>query len=91
MAPVAPFGVTPQSVAPWLRLSSPLIEPDLRISRIRLSDWFHVQARVGWPPWSVLGDRTPSSPKILSTEKRLMPCVDTLWRRLRKALTRSRT
>jgi hypothetical protein len=23
---------------------SPLIEPDVRISRIRLSDWFHVKA-----------------------------------------------
>jgi hypothetical protein len=25
-----------------VRLPSPLIKPDVRISRIRLSDWFHV-------------------------------------------------
>ncbi len=28
----------------WLRFPSPLIEPDMRISRIRLSDWFHLRA-----------------------------------------------
>jgi hypothetical protein len=27
-----------------LRFPSPLIEPDLRISRIRLSDWLHLKA-----------------------------------------------
>src|SRR6266849_6517045 len=27
-----------------LRFPSPLIEPDVRISRIRLSDWFHREA-----------------------------------------------
>jgi hypothetical protein len=26
------------------RFPSPLIEPDMRISRIRLSDWFHYEA-----------------------------------------------
>ena len=26
------------------RFPSPLIEPDVRISRIRLSDWFHAEA-----------------------------------------------
>ncbi len=30
---------------PLLRFLSPLIEPDVRISRIRLSDWLHLKAR----------------------------------------------
>ena len=33
--------------SPSLRLSSPLIEPDVQISRIRLSDEFHVKACAG--------------------------------------------
>ena len=32
---------------PSLRLLSPLIEPDVRFSRIRLSDWFHATAHAG--------------------------------------------
>ena len=31
--------------AATLRFPSPLIEPDVRISRIRLSDWLHREAR----------------------------------------------
>ncbi len=31
------------------RLPSPLIKPDVRVSRIRLSDWFHGKAHVGNP------------------------------------------
>jgi len=38
------FAAAPQSGLPWLRFPSPLIEPDLRISRIRLSDWLHLKA-----------------------------------------------
>ncbi len=38
------FAAAPQSDLPWPRFPSPLIEPDLRISRIRLSDWLHLQA-----------------------------------------------
>src|SRR4029453_3717180 len=30
-----------------LRFPSPLIKPDVRISRIRLSDWFHLTAHGG--------------------------------------------
>ena len=33
----ASFGTAPQSGLPWLRLQRPLLEPDVRISRIRLS------------------------------------------------------
>jgi hypothetical protein len=32
-----------------LRLPSPLVKPDVRISRIRLSDWLHRQAHGGGP------------------------------------------
>jgi hypothetical protein len=35
------------SIRPWLRFPSPLIEPDLQISSIRLSDWFHERLTVG--------------------------------------------
>ena len=31
---------------------SPLIKPDVRISRIRLSDWLHREAHGGGPKWS---------------------------------------
>ena len=35
-----------------LRLPSPLIEPHVRISRIRLSDWRHRKAHGGRPIWT---------------------------------------
>ncbi len=38
------FAAAPQSGLPWPRFPSPLIEPDLRISRIRLSDWLRLKA-----------------------------------------------
>jgi hypothetical protein len=34
-----------------LRLRTPLIEPDLRISRIRLSDWLHFPAHARHAAW----------------------------------------
>ena len=39
---------------PWLRFQSPLIEPDLRISRIRLSDEI-MPSPAENPPWAVQG------------------------------------
>jgi hypothetical protein len=36
------------------RFPSPLIKPDVRISRIRLSDWFHLAAHDGALSWCVL-------------------------------------
>ncbi len=55
-----------------LRLPSSLIKPDVRISRIRLSDWFHCKAHDGNPApepraprrsshWGIVGfrDREP--------------------------------
>ena len=41
---------------------SPLIKPDVRISRIRLSDWFHLKAFGGGPMWMWRSRNTPSSP-----------------------------
>ena len=45
------------------RFPSPLIEPDVRISRIRLSDWFHAEAHgVSFaPPYSALGNLRPTT------------------------------
>jgi hypothetical protein len=41
------FAAAPQSGLPWPRFPSPLIEPDVRISRIRLSDWL-VSRHTAW-------------------------------------------
>ena len=43
------FAATPRSGLPWPRFPSPLIEPDVPISGIRLSDWLHRKAH-GWRP-----------------------------------------
>ncbi len=43
------FAAAPHSGLPWPRFPSPLIEPDVRISRIRLSDWLHLKAHGGRP------------------------------------------
>src|SRR5215475_14126818 len=45
---------------PSLRFHSPLIEPDVRIARIRLSDWLHLEAHDGRLPWSLRSRTTPS-------------------------------
>ena len=34
------------------RFPSPLIKPDVRVSRIRLSDWLHRTAHGGGPIWT---------------------------------------
>ena len=48
----------------WLRLPSPLIEPDVRISRIRLSDGLHRKARSsGGSQVRGRSRSTPSTPK----------------------------
>ena len=61
--------------AATLRFPSPLIKPDVRISRIRLSDWFHRAAHGGGrvrcvlpKQWAMADapsntDRRPSSPR----------------------------
>ena len=44
------------------RFPSPLIKPDVRFSRIRLSDWLHRKAHGGGPMCSRRSRSTPSSP-----------------------------
>jgi len=44
------------------RFPSPLIKPDVRISRIRLSDWLHRKAHGDDRPCSRRRHRTANSP-----------------------------
>jgi hypothetical protein len=43
------FAAAPQSGLPWPCFPSALIEPDVRISGIRLSNWLHRKAHGGRP------------------------------------------
>src|SRR4029453_9526111 len=61
-----------------LRLPSPLIKPDVRVSRIRLSDWLHRRAHGGGPKWTRRRWSTPSALNTVSRGKRLVPCEGTL-------------
>jgi hypothetical protein len=61
-----------------LRLPSPLIEPDVRFSRIRLSDRLHAEAQFGGVRASLRNRMTPSLPKMVSSENRLVPSEGTL-------------
>ena len=69
----------------------PLIEPNVRFSRIRLSDERHTTACTGDPRCTRRNRRTPNSPKITSDEKRRVPRVGTLCRRRKKCRTRCAT
>ncbi len=80
-----PFGCRCLTSSSMLRLRIPLIEPDVRISRIRLSDGFHIVAHAVAPTCSALRRWTPNFPKIASAEYCLMFRWRTLWRRLRKS------
>ena len=68
-----------------LRFLSPLIKPDVRISRIRLPDRLHLKAHGGGPRWTRRSRITPSSPNTTLSGKRLVPRDDTLWRLTRKS------
>jgi hypothetical protein len=52
------------------RFPSPLIKPDVRVSRIRLSGWLHRVAHGGGPKWTRRRRRTPSAPNTASGGKR---------------------
>src|SRR5256885_10754354 len=56
-----------------LRFPSPLIKPDVRISRIRLSDWFHRAAHGGHRVWCVLPKQwaLADTPNSRSEERRV--------------------
>jgi hypothetical protein len=61
-----------------LRFPSPLIKPDVRISRIRLSDWLHGEAHGGAPRWTRRSCKTPSALNTASRGKRWVPRDGTL-------------
>src|SRR2546429_6294807 len=77
--------------AATLRFPSPLIEPDVPISGIRLSDRLHREAHDEGPMCTRLRCSTPSSPKTVSRENRCVPRPCTLCRLTRKCRTRSWT
>ena len=62
-----------------LRFLSPLINPDVRISRIRLPDRLHLKAHGGGPRWTRRRRITPNSPNATVSGKRMVPRDDTLW------------
>ena len=74
-----------------LRFLSPLIEPDVRISRIRLSDRIHRKAHARAPRCTRRSRNTPRGPKISSAVQRCVPREEILCRRLRKCRTRAAT
>jgi hypothetical protein len=63
-------------------------QPDVRISRIRLSDRFHRQAH-GAAAKGPCSRSTPRRPKIAASPRRRVPRVGTFCLRLRKWRTRS--
>ena len=68
------------------RFPSPLIKPDMRISRIRLSDRLHHQLTEDFA--SARRRSTPSFPNTTRSENMAVPSEGTLRRRLRNTLTR---
>ena len=48
---------------PYPRFPSPLIEPDVQISRIRLSDWIHIMLTETTSRRPVRNQVTPNDPK----------------------------
>ena len=69
------MGAVAAHVSP--RFPSPLIEPDVRISRIRLSDRVHRQTHGGAARCTRRNRSTPSEPKITSFARRRVPRVGT--------------
>ena len=55
-------GAVAWAVSASPRFPSPLIKPDVRVSRIRLSDWLHLEAHGRAPTWTWRSRSTPSSP-----------------------------
>src|SRR3954447_12857618 len=71
------------------RFPSPLIKPDVRIARIRLSDWLHRKAHGGGPRCTRRSRNTPNSPNTRASENRVVPRPCALCRLRRNARTRS--
>ncbi|MGO8952526.1 MAG: hypothetical protein ACLQF2_04190, partial [Rhodomicrobium sp.] len=73
-----------RGLRPSFRFLSPLIEPDVRISRIRLSGWLHGRAHGNDGLWVRKRLRTPSSPNTRESENMAVPRLRSLCRRARK-------
>src|SRR5262245_65896202 len=73
--------------SPSLRFLSTLIEPDVTISVIRLSDAFHVEACAEARRGVVSSGTTPSSPNTRASGNCQKPDPATLCRRRRKRRT----
>ena len=61
-----------------LRFLSPLIKPNVRISRIRLPGRLHLKAHGGGPRWTRRRRITPNSPNTTVSGNRMVPRDDTL-------------
>ena len=67
----------PQSTS-FPRFPSPLIEPDVQVSRIRLSDWLHIRPTETTSGRRVRNQVTPSEPKTWTGANRRVPRDRTL-------------
>jgi hypothetical protein len=85
------MGAVAWGLWPALRFPSPLIEPDVPISGIRLSDWLHRKAHSGADRGRRSRHSTPWLRWIACHVNRRLPRPATLCRLARKARTRSRT
>src|SRR5438094_1423310 len=81
-------GAVPESYCMPTRFPSPLIKPDVPVSSIRLSDRLHQLAHGSGPRCTSRSRSTPNFPNTIAFEKLMAPRDDTLWRCLRKFLTR---
>ena len=73
------------------RFPSPLIEPDVRICRIRLSDRFHRQTHGRAAAGAGRSRSTPNGPQSTWSVRMRVPRVGTFCRRRRKCRTRRAT
>ena len=81
-----------EPVARWSRFPAPLIKPDLRISRLRLSDGLHRNALAGAAPrWVGRSLITPRWPNTTSSRNCRAPRECTLCRLRKKCRTLSKT
>ena len=69
VAETGPFGRRCLSILPCSRFHSPLIKPDVRISRIRLSGWLHRGHTVGGDMSVIHGTATPWHRDTVSSAK----------------------
>ena len=83
------MGAVAWGLWPTPRFPSPLIEPDVPISGIRLSDWLHREAHDGAARWQAFETQQAAFSVDTSQENRWVPRPATLCRLARKSRTRS--